>query len=66
MTDKKECNTEEDKDFSIMLEKKINEYYEKIALDLVQSNCCNRDLRVEGETTKYYVCGKCGKARDAK
>lgn len=25
------------------------------------STCCNAPLKVEGRTTRYYVCSKCGK-----
>ena len=30
----------------------------------MKSNCCNADVRVEGNTTKYYVCTECGNACD--
>ena len=29
-----------------------------------KSNCCNAPVKVEGKTTKYYVCSKCNKACD--
>ena len=28
------------------------------------SNCCHAPMTVEGKTTHYYVCTKCGKACD--
>lgn len=30
----------------------------------MKSSCCNEEVRVEGDTTKYFVCEKCGKACD--
>jgi len=30
----------------------------------MKSNCCKADVRVEGDTTKYYVCNECGKSCD--
>jgi predicted Fe-S protein YdhL (DUF1289 family) len=30
----------------------------------MKSNCCKADVRVEGNTTKYYICKKCGKSCD--
>ena len=29
-----------------------------------KSNCCNAPVKVEGKTTRYYVCSKCNKACD--
>jgi len=29
-----------------------------------KSSCCGAMVRVEGRTTHYYVCNKCGKACD--
>jgi hypothetical protein len=29
-----------------------------------ESNCCNADMIVEGNTTKYYVCVACKKPCD--
>lgn len=31
-----------------------------------KSKCCNADVKVEGKTTHYYVCLKCGKDCDIK
>lgn len=28
------------------------------------SNCCHAPMKVEGDTTHYYVCTKCGKPCD--
>ena len=28
------------------------------------SNCCHAPMTVEGHTTHYYVCDKCGKPCD--
>jgi len=28
------------------------------------SDCCNYPVTVEGRTTKYYVCDRCGKPCD--
>ena len=25
-----------------------------------KSNCCNKDVKVNGKTTKYYLCTECG------
>jgi len=30
------------------------------------SKCCASTVRVEGDTTRYYVCEKCGEACDLK
>ncbi len=30
------------------------------------SKCCNAPVKVEGRTTHYYVCEKCGKTCDIK
>ena len=29
-----------------------------------KSDCCRAPVRVEGNTTQYYLCTKCGKACD--
>lgn len=34
-------------------------------MTVILSNCCNANVRVEGRTTQYYVCCKCGHACDA-
>lgn len=36
-----------------------NKYLEK-------SKCCNANVKIEGKTTHYYVCLKCGKTCDVK
>lgn len=30
----------------------------------MKSNCCKANVIVKGDTTKYYVCSKCGKPCD--
>ncbi len=30
-----------------------------------KSNCCNAEIEVEGTTTMYYICSKCGKPCNA-
>ena len=30
----------------------------------MKSKCCNSTVRVEGDTTKYYVCDNCNKGCD--
>jgi len=52
------------KKFSVIMgSKKYNKNYDKI---FPKSQCCNANVKVEGKTTRYYVCLKCGKACDVK
>ena len=53
------CNPD-DADYS---ERVCGECKEK-ATDGDLSACCHAPCRVEGKTTHYYVCGKCGKPCD--
>lgn len=38
--------------------KKYEENYDRI---FRRSKCCNASVRIEGKTTKYYICNKCNK-----
>ena len=35
-------------------------------METMLSNCCNAPMRVEGRTTKYYVCTRCQRSCDAR